>query len=669
MSRNPSTCPSHQQLRRSSSNSAASSTHDFWSVPQDELNVPEWVKEKHDKIDLDSVEYASEEQASPSSPIGKARLDVVEEQELHQRTNAKEFTPYDSGAINLQQQFISNVVQDDGLAEIIIDKEENPERLLTWLCFYSTGRAFVRTASDEKFTRAFTALDTAVFVDDFRDFMKDTFFKFEKDSHDRDFRFKRSIVRRLHRFQVRIDDLLTIRQDAGHPLTLEVCRHALKCAASIADKRMAEVIWHQLMPMYNLKPDVECYNLYMHAACWNQNWTETARHNVRTTSRNMQLRSRLYRPKPFVGYTAKAEGQIGEPKHTLKSFVLQQFQELTNANLVPNEKTFTTLMLGLAKSKDVSAFESVLKSVWNIDVNALNSFDEEELESPYFYETDHPLKPSSELLYTIVRVYGINSMADKAWSVLDYVARHYAMEIPMHVWNELLRWTFVLSSPRSATRAKQGQSEGAIERSRPETLFNIMTDIPYNVQPNYHMLDYMARSSLRGSKPEKMVEYLRQAHVQLKDDMEHLTLMTTTLFDIAKDPRGLLQDGLVSTEFLLFRRQFEHTFLRTMHGYTTISQNARRFIKVRQTDTVRQWLSQELPNLRKEFAWFLPGNPSSSAESPLVEYEEMTRMLNLASKGYDALSTFRLHTLEKSLSTWVASQESQSTDTDMYPKD
>ncbi|KAK5100858.1 hypothetical protein LTR70_001105 [Exophiala xenobiotica] len=510
----------------------------------------------------------------------------------------------------------------DGISVSKLLQEANPERLLAWLSLHIAGKAFLAVANANEFDQAFCALDPDILVEPFKQAQR--YLRESSRNTDKELHFERSLVNRLRHFASSIDYILVTRQESGMPLTLNACRHALKCAASVGDVRMASHIWDIVMPTNKVDPDLGCYNAYLHAHVWNLAHSEIASVSLRNYKRNLDLRSKLWRPRNLLGYRVSPDGLQQDPDWALRARVLAIFQDISNNGFVTNEETFTNLMIGLARAGDVAGVDSVLKSVWNIDVNALDSFDEEELESPTYYAESHPLKPSAKLLFAIVHAYSVNNSAAKAWTILDYTSRNYALDIPEAVWTELFEYTYVLSKYRSKARRDQGQSAGKIPRTEPENIYSTMIDAPHNVKPNAVMLSMRAKNFRDRRILDKNLDTLRHLEKNMMQHLENLQLMVDTITALSRDPRGITENGMISQKFIEFRRDFQMAFLIAIQQYDTLVLETQR--SLREDDWAGSgkqqiWQRERLPKMVEEFQAYMPKS---------VEYKTRTGHVSLS---------------------------------------
>lgn len=484
--------------------------------------------------------------------------------------------------------------------------EGSPERLLTWLAAHPAGHAFTSSATDAEFDQAFCALDPAVLADPFvrayRHLGRAT-------DTDWELTFRRSLVYRLRLFASNIDDILIRRREFGAQLTLDSCRHALKCAASVGDVRVADHIWDKVMTPAGIEPDITCYNAYLHAHMWNLAHSEISRKSFRNTERNLELRSRIQRPRNLIGYSVSTRQP--EPDWALRARTLAIFQDITNKGLVTDEYTFVNIILGLGRSADLPGVASILKSVWNVDVEALESYDEEELESPTFYPESHPLRPTAKLLFAVVHAYAINHQVRKSWNLLDYISRNYALSIPDHVWVELFEWTFVLGIYRSKAKRDQGQYEGKIPLRELENLFNTLTDEPHNVRPSPIILDLLARSYRKRHMLDQTLKVVRVAEDEMMQHLNELKLMVNTIDAMLQKPQGIVENGMLSQKFVKFRNDFQLSYISIRERYAFLMAETPRILKEADwpgSGKESTWATQLLPQVVEEFEQYLPNH-------------------------------------------------------------
>lgn len=578
---NRSTCAHSQQLRRRSSTTDASLSS-LWPASTYDGPITS---------EVEALPPAAEQTLTPRPSSASRAIDFNSNQVPDQASSRS------LGFVDLSS--ASHHVS----ASPLLD-EGCPERLMTWLISHPMGHAFIVSATVEDFDRAFCALDPRVLADPF---VRAQRHLGRAADADLELSFRRSLVDRLRSFAAHIDEIMVRRREFGAALSLSSCRHALRCAASVGDVRVADHIWDDVMAPASVEPDIACYNAYLEAHMWNLAYSEIARKSFRNTKRTLELRSRIQRPRNLLGY--RVSTRQPEPDWALRARALAIFQDITNKGLVTDEETFVNLMIGLARSADVPGVSSILKSVWNIDVDALDSYDEEELESPTYYPDSHPLRPTAKLLFAVVHSYAINNRVDKAWNLLDYISRNYALSIPLHVWDELFEWTYVLSLPRAKVQRDQGQSEGRIHMRQVEHLFNTLTDEPHNVKPSPIITNLLARTYRKRHMLEKCLDTVRTTEKNMVQQLEELRLMVDTIKAMLENPRGIIDNGMLSQKFVKFRNDFQLTFLSVRQQYAFMITETRQILKEDHfavSGNQDAWSTLRLPQIIEEFEQYLP---------------------------------------------------------------
>ncbi|KAK5078362.1 hypothetical protein LTR64_003227 [Lithohypha guttulata] len=513
-------------------------------------------------------------------------------------------TPYTHTPVQSSSELNSISASDISVSDLL--DEACPERLLSWLTVHPQGHAFCATANEADFERAFTSLDPDVFLDHFKAASKLGEGLVEAGKHN-DITFQRSLVARLRRFGKHISQILHRRQENNWPLPLPICRHVMRCAAAVGDANIARWFWRHVMPSQNLLPDLECYNAYMRALNWHSFYSELSSTGSRNYTQNLELRAKKWRPKRLRGYAVSP--QTPDALWTLRGRVLALFVDISSRKLVTNEDTFINLITGMARAGDLIGVNSILKSVWNIDVDALAKYDEEELQSPTFYQEDHPLRPSHRLLYAIVHAYSINNAIDKAIFLLDYTSRNYVLDIPVYIWEEVLERAFLLSIRRNPTEVRQGQGQGQIPAQIFRAVYDKISDAPYNIQPTAFMRLLLAKSYRDRRSLDATLDVLRSMVQTLTSHLEELKLMVRTIEAMAESPSTFIDNNILSAKFIEFRRDYQRLYLSTTSQYGLLLRQVYRVLKEPRwsgSHNETSWHSRRLPQLIEEFQDFIP---------------------------------------------------------------
>ncbi|KAI1624602.1 mitochondrial ATPase expression-domain-containing protein [Exophiala viscosa] len=488
-------------------------------------------------------------------------------------------------------------------------EDNNPERIIFGLVTPSIGDLFVAAANDEAFSKAICALKPDHFIVPFREvhhYIKPTL-----ETEPR-FRYLRSFEERASVFYQILDALVTLREERGHALTLDVYRHLLRCAAAGGNADMARNIFRKTMPENNVTPDVACYNYFMEALNWNRTYGRYERYTLRVVPTHLHFRSIQRRRSGFAGHMVASPGAPNNPE-SIRLEALTIFNELVRQGLKGDEATFCNLITAMGREGDVSSVKSVLKSVWNIDVDALERYDEEEIESPTFYDLDSPLRPTERLLFTVAHTFSTNNSVSVAGMLIDYISRNYNISIPENVWTHLLEWTTVLTTQKGNLRAEHGYGAGRVEGPALEMLWTVYHDEPYNVKPK--LVDHMFRlkGRIRARKFGPVLDDLRECMRLLDEDRDRVSLLYDEMrshLDLQYD--RVFKDGVPSADFLTLKQEYVLASLRLDSHIQLIITAFRQMLKTRWWDSKspdfakKEWPWRTIPQLLREFAEFLP---------------------------------------------------------------
>lgn len=589
------------------------------------------------------------------SPFGQKSEDSVEsgyevESTARSSENARGTFTWEHSNLRYDSS-IDQTIDVDSSAQIQTDTFESlledalPERTLFWLSRHTDGLDFTVRASEADFERVFCSLDPDIIFGAFKAALKS--FQFTtRDIGDVAIQ-DRSLVKRFRLFLPILHEILRRREASGKPITLALCRHTLKCCVAIGDRKAAAMIVQNMVPTFNIEMDLDCYNYLMEVQITNLSFGSTALAGDALNQHlfDLRSRSRTMRPPSVRGYMLSS--QDPEPILSLRGQVLWYFQTITQKGFQPSEQTFVNLIMGLAKSGDVTGVDSILKSVWNIDVRALDTFDEEEIESPTFYEDGHPLRPSSKLLFAIVHAYGLNKDEKKAAALLDYTSRNYAIDIPLETWEELFTWTYANNIHKSLSRREQGQAFGSDGDRGVELLYNKVIDVPYNLEPSSRIVDLLTRSFRARCDQKGCFDSLRQLREQAVPMIDLLQNMVSAAKALQRHPSLATSNGMPSKELFAFRRDFQFAFLKAQSHLMMFRRNLKRALNDRSRFASGSWSHRSLPTLIEEFHPHLPlilNYHISTGSVRLYRYfnakEEnpLWLTLNKASLFWDALS-------------------------------
>lgn len=299
-----------------------------------------------------------------------------------------------------------------------------------------------------------------------------------------------------------MSDLVLMRRSAGQRLTYADYIVLLRSARDLGNPRLARSLWRQ-MALEEIQPDREAWNLYIATVIATRAHVAAGRHKHRITPYHRLARSAPRRGQAFAGYSVGPDG--------LKTRVMSHFREMLDQGVAADEETFRLVMTAAAREGDIDTVKSILKRVWDINVEALVAGEPESSILPKQLPPDSSLKPTSKLLFTIAHAFGINNDVPTALRLVDFVSRHYRLTLDNTIWAQLFEWTFVLSIPRTGSKAQtDGSRTGALPKAAVINLWETMTGEPYNIQPTMGMYNHLIKNLFHRDMHRAMIEKMTE---------------------------------------------------------------------------------------------------------------------------------------------------------------
>ncbi len=417
----------------------------------------------------------------------------------------------------------------------------------------------------------------------------------------------------------KIREIIARRLHAGRDLEIEEWRSLLQWVAYVGDGVTALDIWIDMVNC-KIRPDLICYNFYFMARCWSGASFPLERHRQRVIPKTLQLRqlretgqSHLQRLRGF---------QVGPGG--LKDEITRMFAVMVNRGIMADAKTFGLLMTALSREGDLQGVKSVLKKVWEIDVDKILEGDQVPVK-PRNLSTESPLYPTTDTLYAIAHIYGSNNELPTALRLVDFVSRKYSIAIPPEVWDELLEWAHVLSSPRRALRREDGTSQGQLPLKSVESLWNTMVSAPYNIRPDMRMYNHYCSNLFKRQMLHAMLHQMRAGlalyRVQATEYAELRRLHAMSSAECSEQPNW--RDH---TKIELSHQKIALGALTEYRNFLMVSRWFRLLLGGRRwgggSDRVMIWERQELPNAVREFWHFRP--------RPVIHYHIATGIVEIA---------------------------------------
>ena len=434
-------------------------------------------------------------------------------------------------------------------------------------------------------------------------------------------------------YTFKIRELVRRRLRAGSALGIEEWKCLLQTVASVGDGVAALEIWTDMVNC-KIEPDLACYNLYFEARCWSGAHLPLERHRLRVIPATLRLR----RPhKPGSGHLQRLDSfQVGPGG--LKDETTKMFAIMVDRGIVANEKTFCLLMIALSREGDLQGVKSILRRVWDVDVDSILEGNQDSRE-PTNLTRDSPLYPRPSILYAIAHIFGSNNELATALRIVDYVSRRYSIIIQTRVWDELLEWAHVLSRRRNAVRRHDGASSGQLPTQSVESLWNIMISAPYNIPPTMRMLDYYCRNLFKRQKLQPMLKQMRAGLALYRSQAAEYAALRRLHGITLAEQRDWVELSRIETpnEELVLATLTEYRNFLMVSRWFRFLLHGRRW--ARDLDRIIIWERQELPNAIREF-WHFRTRPViryyiSTCEVELAAVEDEEHLTQRSQPGVE----------------------------------
>ena len=316
---------------------------------------------------------------------------------------------------------------------------------------------------------------------------------------------RQELYKMVQRKRRMYQDIFENRMKSGMNISHGEFTSMLNITRVLWDGRGAQNILRTMLSRH-VEPDVTCYNHYFEARCWSDALVPEERHALRVIPLNVDRRSKSSTRETREGY--KIEGHdIGEKG--IRWEVSRLFQKITDEGRRGDLKTYMNLITAQAREGDLQGVKSVLRHVWNVDIDALLAGRAVSAYVPTIDE-DSPRYPNEELLFVLAHAFGSNNDVPTALRVVAHVSELFGIRIPELVWAELLEWTFVLTRYRNETRKFGGADQGQLPAKSMENLWNVMQGEAYQIKPDMQMYDLMIRHHWREDHLHKMMTLMRE---------------------------------------------------------------------------------------------------------------------------------------------------------------
>ncbi|KAI1827408.1 mitochondrial ATPase expression-domain-containing protein [Xylaria intraflava] len=431
-------------------------------------------------------------------------------------------------------------------------------------------------------------------------------------------------VRKLYiRLLSRLLMLMNALSAAGYPLNMEEYISLIRCAGACSDIRGAKTIWEQMITRPPATwQNTEVYTEFIKARFLTEplycGYQKTTR---MVTPRNLhRSRLRLSRKKNMRLDTLRLVLRGTKRRLGLNKEVdhVEELMRLLRGS-TPALKLFRTVTIGRRFRMDESLLCTLMVAIGRS--GSLRLIGTEILTKYFGVRTPHRwpqwtraenaalgnnfsigtprIRPTVRLMRAVVEVYGSNAEISTALRLVEYLSNTYNIPIPTDVWQDILEWTYIMSTPPASTAWKTADWPDKVPSPQAvELIWNAMVGPPYNVVPNFRQYNIIIRSLIGrrayGQKSE-ILSHMRAA-VALYDEQcrEH----EAAAFEYAQH----LRDKISSSAAIL---RFERARFKKQRMWYDIADWSRAFLKDLKFSYTSPVPDPLIPDFVREFRPFL----------------------------------------------------------------
>ncbi|MCJ1401609.1 hypothetical protein MMC11_004825 [Xylographa trunciseda] len=373
-------------------------------------------------------------------------------------------------------------------------QEEQPHAILRAFLEASENSDYLQMLPATTLAEILRAIDPSYFLDQYKDVFHD--FQTYRVMHlPKDIR---SLKQVFANYRKAIQLILSRWRRLGRSFGITEYRSLLNIARAVGDGKTAMAIF-DTMRLEQVQPDTLCYNYLLEARSWSNGYDPFERWRLRVIPRNMDLRQtgKNQKARGFLGYEAGYRG--------IRDETFRIFDQMRMAGITTDVNTFGQLMLGMGREGDIEGVKSVLKRIWDVQVDSILREDDSALLFENDLSPSSPLYPNEHLLFIIAHIFCTNSQLPTALRVVDVFSRKYAVEIDIRTWAELFEWTFVLATRRYGKAKNDGSEAGQLPLASVENLWATMVSEPYNIKPTMPMYNRRIRALWKGQRYDEML--------------------------------------------------------------------------------------------------------------------------------------------------------------------
>ncbi|KAI0004770.1 hypothetical protein F4779DRAFT_68477 [Xylariaceae sp. FL0662B] len=330
---------------------------------------------------------------------------------------------------------------------------------------------------------------------------------------------------------------------AGHIIHMQEYTYLLRCAGAAGDPMGAKWIWHEMdrtktTPWRNADSYAEFIMARFMSRPLYTNYDKIRRmitprnlHGSRLylSPRRLQridrLRFQTRRNRLMFGAEKDASDHAKEIMRLMRTrFPVQRlWSKIMRTNIGLNEELLCTMMIALGRAGCLRfASSRILEKFFGIRVtleskkSTYRDFDKRS--NPRVMRVASRMRPTVRMMQAVVETFGSNGHIVLALELIDFISKTFSIPIPLSIWQELLEWTYIMSSPPASTAWRMaGMPSKVPNEEAVEKIWEIMTSAPYNVKPGFTHYNIIIRNLLSRHRFLRAVPLMMDA-VQFYDE-------------------------------------------------------------------------------------------------------------------------------------------------------
>ncbi|KAI1150569.1 mitochondrial ATPase expression-domain-containing protein [Nemania diffusa] len=236
------------------------------------------------------------------------------------------------------------------------------------------------------------------------------------------------------------------------------------------------------------------------------------------------------------------------------------------------------------------------------------------------------IQPTVRLMRTIVESYGSNAEIGVAVQLIEYLHNTHHIPIPRDVWEDLLEWTYIMSTPPASTAWVIARLYVKVPSPQAvEMIWNAMTSDPYNQEPSFKSYDLLIRCLIGRCSDDltPVLSRMREAIAMYDKQCQVYEGVALEYIQHLRHPRDKISTSAMT-------QRFERARFKKQHMWYTIMTWCRMILKRMPFSKVSPVPNPLIPAFIREFRPFLR-NP--------VEYLTPTGRVQLSDP---LIETFRV---------------------------